>query len=722
MVDAFDRLARPVQKWIRHQGWSTLHEIQDRSIHAVLDDESDLIVMAPTAGGKTEAVFLPLISNCLKGEAESGFKVLSISPLKALINDQHRRIEDICREMEIAVTPWHGDISNSVKTKSFKNPGGILIITPESIEAMFVRRGPEIVALFNNLSAVVIDELHSFLDSERGMQLLSLLTRLELAIGRPVRRIGLSATLGNLSLAAMALRPDNPDNIRIEKASDSGSELRLQLKGYKTGESSGTGSANAEIANHVFEKLRGSNNLVFAGSRSHVELYADRLRKLAEEMQLPQEFFPHHASLSRDHRAFVEDRLKSKGTPTTAVCTSTLELGIDIGDVKSVAQIGAPFSVAGLRQRLGRSGRRSGQPKILRNYVIEASLEPNLAIPDRLRLGLVRSVAMIELMLEKWCEPPKPLAMHLSTLTHQILSVIAEKGGSSAKRLFLTLCERGPFRTIDQHLFLAVLRCLGQPERGLIEQSQNGLLLLGKVGEKLVEHYSFYAVFKTPEEFRLRTRDRDLGTLPIDNVLIPGMLIIFSGRRWKIINIHDRDKVILVEPSKGGNPPYFGGDPGEIHDTVVFKMFSLFENDIVPVYLDQVAKVLLSEARSEYQRLGLVRSRITPIADNLSVISTCKGTVTNTTLALALKSHGIVVEIHDGLLFASKSDSSGHNLVEILRQLASSENTIGLLDNANLESEKYHPYLDKELLIEDALSSRLDHRAMTSLAAELTMT
>jgi len=450
-----------------------------------------------------------------------------------------------------------------------------------------------------------------------------------------------------------------------------------------------------------------------------VELFADRLRKLAEDMQLPQEFFPHHASLSRDHRAFVEDRLKSNGPPTTAVCTSTLELGIDIGDVESVAQIGAPFSVAGLRQRLGRSGRRPGQPAILRHYVIEAALEPNQATSDRLRLSLVRSVAMIELMLEGWCEPPKAQALHLSTLTHQILSIIAEKGGSSAKHLFLTLCERGPFRTVNQSAFLAVLRCLGQAECGLIEQSTNGLLLLGKVGEKLVEHYSFYAVFQTPEEFRIRTRDRELGTLPVDHVVTPGMLIIFSGRRWKIIDIHDQDKVILVEPSKGGKPPDFGGEPGEIHDTVVGRMFTLFESDVVPSYLDQTAKDLLSEARSEYQRLGLGRSRIAPIAYDSCVISTRMGTVTTTTLALALRSHGIAVEVHDGLLLTSKSDSSKDNLVAILRQVANFENSEELLDHANLQFEKYHPYLNKTLLIEDALSSRLDHRAMAYLATEL---
>jgi len=358
----------------------------------------------------------------------------------------------------------------------------------------------------------------------------SLLARLEIALKRPIRRVGLSATLGDMALAKAYLRPDSPANVEQIIAKGGSAELQLQLRGYVAGEKDSEGpSATDAIAKHLFDHLRGSDNLVFAGSRQAVEIYSDRLRTLCENEHLPQEFYPHHASLSREHRDFVERRLKEGNTPTTAVCTSTLELGIDIGDVACVGQIGAPYSVASLRQRLGRSGRRAGKPAILRQYAIETELTPTSNFSDRLRLGLLRAIAMIELLLEGWCEPPQSEALHLSTLVHQILSVIAERGGIRAQQLYGLLCQTGPFRQVDTRQFLDVLRALGRAEIGLIEQAGDGLLLLGPNGEKLVEHYSFYAVFQTPEEYRLIWDGKELGTLPIDNMIAPGMLSFFQG-------------------------------------------------------------------------------------------------------------------------------------------------------------------------------------------------
>ncbi|HAT36291.1 MAG TPA: ATP-dependent helicase, partial [Rhodospirillaceae bacterium] len=364
MSSAFDKLARPVQKWIRQQGWRELRDIQARSIRTICETNTDLIVAASTAGGKTEAAFLPLISQVLDEPSDgTGFDLLYIGPLKALITDQAMRLEGMCQEAELPVIPWHGDVSQSVKTRALKSPKGILLITPESLEALLIRRGLEIPRLFGATRAVVIDELHTVLDSERGVQLRSLLTRLELAIKRPVRRIGLSATLGDMDLAKAYLRPDAASSVQLIEANGGEAELKLQLRGYLSGdEDDNSPSATDAIAAHLFKHLRGSDNLVFAGARQRVEIYADRLRELCEREHLPQEFYPHHASLSREHRDFVERRLKDPARPTTAVCTSTLELGIDIGDVTCVAQIGAPFSVAALRQRLGRSGRREGQP------------------------------------------------------------------------------------------------------------------------------------------------------------------------------------------------------------------------------------------------------------------------------------------------------------------------------------------------------------------------
>lgn len=720
MATAFEKLARPIQKWVRGQGWRELRPIQAQAVHAIIGGNADLIIVATTAGGKTEAAFLPLISQVLESPAEtSGFDLLYIGPLKALITDQAGRLEAICREAEIKVTPWHGDISAAVKTRAVKAPGGILLITPESLEALFIRRGLEVPRLFGATRAVIIDELHTVLDSERGVQMRSLLTRMELAIGRPVRRVGLSATLGDMDLAKAYLRPESPAAVELLEAKGAESELMLQLRGYISGDDDKTKpSAAQRIAQHLFKNLRGSDNLIFAGSRQNVEIYSDHLRRLCEDERLPQEFYPHHASLSRDHRDFVEKRLKDPTKPTTAVCTSTLELGIDIGDVTCVAQIGAPFSVASLRQRLGRSGRRAGQPAVLRQYAVETRLTPDSDYIDRMRLGLIRSIAMIDLLLEGWCEPPRAQALHLSTLVHQTLSLIAERGGASAGRIFRVLCQEGPFKKVDSSLLEDVLRSLGRPEIGLIEQSDDGLLLLGKVGEKLVEHYSFYAVFQTPEEYRLVSSGRDLGTLPIVNVMAPGMMLIFSGRRWVIQEIDDKDKVILVSPSKGGTPPIFGGDPGDIHDRVVERMFTILEAETVPTYMDATARELLFEARHHNAQLGFQSTSIIGFSEARFAVATRAGTIKTATLALALRSFGFEVEAFDGFLSVTSKDD-GQDLRGTIHRLALGEITKLFGDQTNLLFEKFHPFLARDLLELDALSSKVDAAALAGLCERI---
>ncbi len=723
MSDAFDKLARPVQKWIRRQGWQELRHIQARSIEVICDSKADLIIAAPTAGGKTEAAFLPLISAVLDEPAEiPGFALLYIGPLKALINDQTQRLEDICCDIDLPVFPWHGDVSQSVKKRATKSPHGILLITPESLEAMFIRRGLELTRLFGATRAVVIDELHSLLDSERGVQLHSLLTRLEVTTKHSIRRIGLSATLGNMDLAKSYLKPDQPADVQL--ITDEGRpELRLQLRGYLSGDmkdvtNENRPSAANEVAGHLFRHLRGTDNLVFAGSRHNVELYADQLRELCEKQRLPQEFYAHHANLSKEHRFFVEERLKEKTKPTTAVCTSTLELGIDIGEVVCVAQIGAPFSVASLRQRLGRSGRRQGKAAILRQYAIETQLQPNSSPIDRLRLGLVRSVAMIELLLEGWCEPPISRSLHLSTLVHQILSLIAQLGGVTPDRIYRILCHYGPFRQVSTEIFMEVLRSIGHHESNLIEQAKSGKLLLGSKGEKLVEHYSFYTVFQTPEEFRLVCNGHEIGTLPVINVMFSGMLIIFAGRRWLVEEVHDSEKIILVKPDDAGVPPVFGGDPGIIHDKVIERMFNILEDDTLPRYMDDLSREMLEEARRNYEQFGFRTNSMMNLSEKSSLIATRRGTVKTGTLALGLKSYGFSVEQYDGFLQVETSKIA-FSAADALRELAAGKEIDFFAGAGNLQSEKYHCYLTPELLRQDAASSRLVPHLLTELAAEI---
>lgn len=726
----FDKLAEPVRRWIWDKGWNSLRDIQERAIPILLNDDSDMIIAAATAGGKTEAAFLPLISSVLEQPGEGGFDLVYVGPLRALINDQFERLEDLCARTELPVYPWHGDISQGVKTRARRNPRGALLITPESLEALFVLRGTDIPTLFSSTRAIVIDELHALLNNERGVHLRSLLTRLELAVNRRIRRIGLSATLGEMTLAREYLRPEAPETVVMLESKSENQELMVQIRGYlrQRYKKSRSDKANEDetaaqsaVVEHLFSRLRGSRNLIFAGSRENVEWYADALREKSEKARLPVEFFPHHASLSREHRIDLEKRLKTHPA-TTAVCTSTLELGIDIGDVACVAQIGTPFSVASLRQRLGRSGRRAGQPAVLRMYAIETEPNADSHPLDHLYLGLICSIAMVELLIEGWCEPPAPQALRLSTLTHQILSVITEHGGASAKQLYTTLCERGPFRRVSPSLFARHLRHLGGLDVALIEQAPDGVLLLGREGERLVEHYSFYPVFQTPEEYRVIADGKPLGTFPVViMVLTPDMTIIFSGRRWRITKIDDRDKVIELTTDRVGRPPSFNsedGNGGSLHDRVVEKMKEVLSGTALPAYLDKSSARLLEYARSEFRRIGFDRKSIYKTGKQNCLIATWTGTVKTSTLALTLQSMGYTATIYPGFLDAN----SGEGIQPVETALAEIANSApisadkALSGGGNLMTEKFHRYLSPDLLLEDVASSRIDLGALPTLA------
>ncbi|MGA9623749.1 MAG: DEAD/DEAH box helicase, partial [Bryobacteraceae bacterium] len=230
--DTFHLLDPAVQRWIYEQGWTELRDAQEKAAAPILGGSLDVIIAAATASGKTEAAFLPICSRLLSPE-NSGGCVLYVSPLKALINDQSDRMERLCENLKIPVHPWHGDISQGRKREFLKQPSGILLITPESLEAIFVNRGPSVASLFSKLLYVIVDELHSFIGTERGQQLQSLLRRVEHAIGRRVPRIALSATLGDMTIAASFLRPHGSDKVQIVVSGATGQELKLLVRGYR---------------------------------------------------------------------------------------------------------------------------------------------------------------------------------------------------------------------------------------------------------------------------------------------------------------------------------------------------------------------------------------------------------------------------------------------------------------------------------------------------------
>ena len=713
---SFFHLDERIQRFIWSEGWTELRDAQEAAIPLIVNADGDVIIAAATASGKTEAAFFPALTNLLKSDPQG--LIAYVSPLKALINDQFQRLERLCEDLEVPVWPWHGDISATLKTRFLKERKGVLLITPESLEALLCNRGTSIGAIFERLKFFVLDELHVFIGTERGKQLQSLMHRIEKVQQRKIPRIGLSATLGDMQLASEFLRPGDSGKVSLVESKSTGNGLMILVKGYEeplvirpeNEENDEQESITpVEIARHLFKTLRGSNNLIFPNSRKEVERYTYLLNNLCEAAQVKNEFWPHHGSLSKEIRSETEAALKQKEYPATAVCTNTLELGIDIGAIKCVAQISVPPSVASLRQRLGRSGRRKGEPAILRCYSKEDALTSKSTLSDQLRLRTVQTTAMISLLTEGWFEPPVASGVHLSTLIQQILSFIAQNGGTTASEAANLFCGiRSPFSGIDGDEFIELLRQLGKRE--LLMQDSSGVLLHGRIGEKLVNHYSFYAAFSADEEFRIVSGTRTLGSIPVSQLLVPGQRILFAGKTWHVDEINEQDKVIHVTRAEGGIPPAFSGGSGRVHTRIRQRMREIFDSSVEFSFLDNTAGKFLEEGRVSYNRLDLSKQILHDDGSQVMIL-TWLGDAANEAIACLLRCQG----------FAAMPAGIG---IDVLKGRHTTENILGALveislkeappldilfaDAHNLKREKWDWALPDSLLRKSYASLYLD--------------
>ncbi|MCD1126294.1 DEAD/DEAH box helicase [Jinshanibacter sp. LJY008] len=712
MMNEYQRLDSRIQKWIYQQGWTDLRELQKKAIPSILAGDRDVLISAATAAGKTEAFFLPACSAI--ADVQEGFGILYISPLKALINDQYRRLESLGDVLDMMVTPWHGDIAQSKKLKAKKNPSGILLITPESLEAMLIRKAGWLKQAFVPLAYIVIDEFHAFIGSERGMQLLSLLNRVDHLLGRvsnPVPRVALSATLGELEEVPLSLRPNQRLSCDIITDSQIHTTLKVQVKGYLEPQvisgQEPPPSAETQICHDIFRFCRGDSNLVFANSRKRTESIAATLSDLSEMNIVPNEFFPHHGSLSRELRETLEQRLQKGNLPTTAICTMTLELGIDIGKVSSVVQVTAPHSVASLRQRMGRSGRRDS-PAVLRMLIDERELTPTSGIIDQLRLQLVQSLAMIRLLISsKWFEPADTRQMHYSTLFHQILAIVAQWGGVRADQIWSQLCQQGPFQKVKIDDFKALLKHMG--EHQFLTQLSSGELTLGVEGERQVNQYTFYAVFSTPEEFRIVTGNNTLGSIPVDSPLMPDQHIIFGGRRWKVTDIDSDKRVIYVEATKGGQPPIFGGQGMSIHDVVRQEMFTIYRESDYRItvgdhkanFADRAARNLFDEGVYCFRNNNLASEHFIQQGQHVYILPWLGDQTVNTLSALLIQ-YGFKAGSFAGVIEVEKTTvmEVKQSLVNILQEGLPSESELA---TSIVEKclEKYDEYLPETLLAQE---------------------
>jgi ATP-dependent Lhr-like helicase len=587
-----------------------------------------------------------------------------------------------------------------------------------------------VAAIFEHITFIVVDELHAFIGSERGKQLQSLMHRIERALARRIPRIGLSATLGDMTLAGNFLSPGGePTQINSEAG---GSELKVLVKGYEEplAVRDGTRIDNEKesitpglITAHLFRALRGSNNLVFPNSRREVERYTHLLNKMCEVQKVPNEFWPHHGSLSKEIRSETEAALKQRELPATAICTNTLELGIDIGSVRSVAQIGPPPSVASLRQRLGRSGRRKGEPAILRGYCVEQAIGPSANIRNELRLDTVQMAAMISLLIEKWFEPPRVQGVHLSTLVQQLLSSISQTGGATAGELYALFCEPGtPFAGLTKQEFMDLLRHMALKE--LLVQDSSGVLLHGRVGEKLVNHYSFYAAFSADEEFRVVAGGKMLGSLPVDQLLLPGQRILFAGKTWRVEEVDEQQKTIYVARAQGGVAPIFSGGVGRTHTKVRERMRHILESTTALPFMDEAAQRFLDEARSAYVRHNLASAFALDQGREVLLL-TWLGDAANEAMACLLVRRGYMATPSGPGVEVLKGEHSIQDVVDVLGDFAVDDVPpvdLLLAQAKNIAREKWDWALPDGLLRKTYASLNLELNEAVTWARQVTGT
>lgn len=720
MAEDYLQLLHPlICRWIGRQGWRDLHPIQKKAIKPILEHKDDVIISASTASGKTEAAFLPVLTYIKNHESElKGVNVLYISPLKALITDQSRRLSDLAEPLGISVTPWHGDIDVHKKNKLLKKPSGIVLITPESLESLLINHTSVFVEAFKNVSYIIIDEFHALMGAERGYQLQSQMHRIENLIRNIPVRIAISATFSNdIGSVANYLRSNNTKiNCQIITADQkANSALAVKIFGYNIDL-----VKNVEVLEQlslmheaglkatsldIYRLLRGKNNLVFTNSRGDAEVLANMLNSLCQENHVPNEFFPHHGSLSKELRETLELRLQDGRLPTTALCTSTLELGIDISDVQSIAQVSSPTSVASLRQRLGRSGRRDGRA-VLRLFIPEYSAATN-QLQYMLCENTVLSVAMINLLLKRWYEPPLKQEFAFSTLIQQILSVIASTGGASAKNIYELLCKTGPFSLTTPAMFAQILRALGAND--LIVQMQDGCLTLGVGGEYLVSNYEFFAAFNNDTDFRIDHDGKTIGRLPIFNPLKENDVFLFAGRAWKVVFFNELKRIIGVKPFMGkASELPFGGSGGQIHDALREEMKSLYLNGNYPPCLNKTAQANFEQGRKFFFNLNLDQ-KVMVNGPKCTALFPWKGDRILETIVLMLRHASISADrvgSHIEIEYASV-DNLTSAVASILRQ--GEINPTDLLSKVkNLDLEKFSKYLPIELKKISYAHSHLD--------------
>ena len=630
-MSAFDRYAPFVQDYIYRNRWDNLRAIQVAAADVIFNTDDNLLLTASTASGKTEAAFFPIIT-LFSEDPPSSVGAIYIGPLKALINDQFSRLTDLCAEADIPVWHWHGDVAQSHKSKLLKKPSGILQITPESLEALLLHKHAAIPKLFGDLRFVVIDEVHSLLRGDRGGQTLCLIERLSRLAGVNPRRIGLSATIGDPEATGELLSLNTGRRTLIPKVDAKGSKWRLSMehfyvKDIQAAEGKQIEGALPELEEktdsapensdpglgYIFEHTRGKKCLVFVNSREECETVTTTLRQYCEKNQERDRFLIHHGNLSASYRVTAEEIMKDDSQYMTTVTTATLELGIDIGRLERAFQIDAPWTVSSFLQRMGRTGRRESPPEM---WFVMREDEPEMRamLPTTIPWKLLQGIALVQLYLEeRWVEPPRLERYSYSLLYHQTMSILASCGELSPRALAERVLTLSWLRKVSQEDFKILLRHLLATDH--IQQTEQGGLIVGLAGERVVNSFKFYGVFQENEEYTVRCESQELGTV----VLPPpvGEKLAIAGHVWEVLDIDHKRHLVYCAQVKGSIPAYFGECPGDLNTKILHRMRQVLLEENQYPYLMKNAVARLSQTRYTASRSGAGRDPLIQLGGNM---------------------------------------------------------------------------------------------------------
>ncbi len=576
MVSVFAQLAPRLQQAIvARLGWSSLRPVQEQAGAALLSGKN-AVILAPTAGGKTEASMFPTLSHLVEHQP-AGVGAIYIAPIKALLNNQEDRLGLYTEMVGLSRFVWHGDTPTAERRRFLQEPAELLMTTPESLEVMLVSQRVDAAALFSDLRMIVIDEVHAIAGTDRGAHLMSVIERIRRLSKHDIQRAGLSATVGNPAVILDWLRGTSErDGVVVDPPKN---PSRRQLLIVHEPDQTGIAAAAAQLA-------RGGKSLFFCQSRAMAETVAESMRRAGTTV------FVHHSAVSREERHLAEQEFHH-GSEACIVCTSTLELGIDVGDLDRVLQANAPETVGSFLQRMGRTGRREGQAANT-TFLCESTE------------AVLQSIALIELAKSGWVEDVAVNRRCWPVLIHQLLAMSLAGDGITADEAWSHLSRVPDFDAISAEEFHRLIDWM-LADQSLILTS--GLLVLGPKAERRYGRRNFmelYAVFSSPQSYAVETASgRGLGTLNQDFVdgLVDGVsCFLLGGRAWSVSHVNHNDRRVTVEPAPRGRQPTWGGFlPQFLSVALCQKILEIVSADETYPYLTSPVANLLEEER---QRMG----------------------------------------------------------------------------------------------------------------------